>query len=96
MSTTVSPALGDLANAVGPDALLTSEEDLREFRDPFAFASWDDYTASAVVMPETVEQIQDIVRIANRHKLPLWTHATGRNNGYGCLLYTSPSPRDRS
>ena len=71
------PALDDLAKAVGSDAVLTSDEDLREFRDPFAFASWDDYTASAVVMPETVEQIQEIVRIANRHGVPLWTHGAG-------------------
>ena len=88
MSTTVAPALEELANAVDADALLTSEEDLREFRDPFAFATWDDYTASAVVLPETVEQVQEIVRIANRHKLPLWTNGAGRNNGYG-----GPAPR---
>jgi 4-cresol dehydrogenase (hydroxylating) flavoprotein subunit len=88
MSTTVSPALAELANVVDADALLTSEEDLREFRDPFAFATWDEYTASAVVMPDTVEQIQEIVRIANRHRLPLWTHGAGRNNGYG-----GPAPR---
>ena len=73
MSTTVAPALDELANVA---TLLTSDEDLREFRDPFAFETWDEYTASAVVLPETVEQIQEIVRIANRHGVPLWT--TGR------------------
>jgi 4-cresol dehydrogenase (hydroxylating) len=88
MSTTVSPAIEELAGALGADAVLTSDEDLREFRDPFAYATWDDYTASAVVMPETVEQVQEVVRIANRHKLPLWTNGQGRNNGYG-----GPAPR---
>src|ERR671916_41351 len=83
-----SAAIEELRSAVGADAVLSSEEDLREFRDPFAFASWDDYTASAIVLPDTVEQIQEIVRIANRHKVPLWTHSTGRNNGYG-----GPAPR---
>ena len=68
MSTTVSPAIEELAGALGADAVLTSDEDLREFRDPFAHASWDDYTAAAVVMPETVEQVQEVVRIAGRHK----------------------------
>ena len=67
-----------------------SEADLREFRDPFAYETWDDYTASAVVMPDTVEEIQEIVRVANEHKVPLWTHGTGRNNGYG-----GPAPRVR-
>jgi 4-cresol dehydrogenase (hydroxylating) flavoprotein subunit len=88
--TVASTLIDDFANAVGSDAVLTSEEDLREFRDPFAFATWDEYTASAVVMPETVEQIQEIVRIANRHGVPLWTHGQGRNNGYG-----GPAPRVR-
>ena len=41
-------------------------------------------------MPETVEEIQEIVRVANEHKIPLWTHGTGRNNGYG-----GPAPRVR-
>jgi 4-cresol dehydrogenase (hydroxylating) len=88
MSTTVSPAIEELAGALGADAVLTSDEDLREFRDPFAYSTWDDYAASAVVMPETVEQVQEVVRIANRHKLPLWPHGQGRNNGYG-----GPAPR---
>lgn len=86
----LSAALDDLVAAVGPDAVLTSDRDLREFRDPFAFATWDEYTASAVVMPTTVEQIQEIVRVANRHRLALWTHGQGRNNGYG-----GPAPRLR-
>jgi 4-cresol dehydrogenase (hydroxylating) flavoprotein subunit len=93
MTTTQAPvlsasALEDFASVLDADALLTSEEELREFRDPFAFAGWDDYTASAVLMPTTVEQIQEIVRIANRHRVPLWTHGQGRNNGYG-----GPAPR---
>ena len=68
--------------------VLTDDDTLREFRDPFAHETWDDYVAAAVLMPTTVEQIQAIVRIANEHKVPLWTHSTGRNNGYG-----GPAPR---
>jgi hypothetical protein len=30
---------------------VTSQAELAEFRDPFAHATWDDYTASAVVLP---------------------------------------------
>ena len=82
MSTVLSPGVSE-QRLQGPSrasrghrirAVLTEEDELREFRDPFAFATWDDYTASAVVMPETVEEIQAIVRIANEHKVPLWTH----------------------
>jgi 4-cresol dehydrogenase (hydroxylating) len=81
-------ALDSLRAALGPDAVRTDEKDLREFRDPFAFAGWDDYTASAVLMPGTVEHVQEIVRVANEHRVPLWTHGAGMNNGYG-----GPAPR---
>lgn len=33
--------------------------------------------------PTTVEQIQAILKIANEHKLPLWTVSRGKNLGYG-------------
>ena len=72
---TLPLALDAFRSALGPEAVITAEDELRDFRDPFAFAAWDDYTASAVLMPETVEQIQAIVRIANEHRVPLWTHA---------------------
>src|ERR1700728_596444 len=75
---------------LGADRVLTSEDDLASFRDPFQHASSDEYTASAVLMPESVEEIQELVRIAGAHKLPLWTHGQGRNNGYG-----GPAPRVR-
>src|SRR5919198_1452 len=83
-------AIDDFTAALGSAKVLTSDDDLREFRDPFQYATWDDYTASAVLMPTTVEEIQAIVRIANERRVPLWTHGTGRNNGYG-----GPAPRVR-
>jgi 4-cresol dehydrogenase (hydroxylating) len=85
-----SAALSDFVAALGDDAVISDPEALREWRDPFAHPTWDDYTASAVVLPSTVEQVQEVVRIANRHGVSLWTHSTGRNNGYG-----GPAPRVR-
>lgn len=81
-------AVEAFAEALGPDAVLTSEHDLREHRDPYSFAGWDEFTASAVVLPSTVEQVQAVVRIAGRHRVPLWTFSQGRNNAYG-----GPAPR---
>ena len=81
-------AIDAFTAALGADKVLSSDADLREFRDPFQHATWDAYTASAIVMPTTVEEIQEVLRVANEHKVPLWTHGTGRNNGYG-----GPAPR---
>ena len=82
--------LDDLRAVVGADHVLTSPEEMREFRDPFWHLAWNDYEAAAVVQPETVEEIQAIVRIANERRVPLWTSSQGRNNGYG-----GSSPRVR-
>jgi 4-cresol dehydrogenase (hydroxylating) len=82
--------LEELAAALGADHVLTGEEDTAEFRDPFWFHAWDDYEASAVVQPASVEEVQAIVRIANEHKVPIWVSGVGKNNGYG-----GSSPRVR-
>ncbi|MDE2597439.1 MAG: FAD-binding oxidoreductase [Sphingomonadales bacterium] len=42
------------------------------------------------VCPENVEQVQEIVRIANRFKQPLWTVSTGKNMGYGMTSCATP------
>ena len=86
----LSAALGEFVQALGAGRVVSDEDGLREWRDPFQHASWDEYMASAVVMPETVEEVQEVVRIAGRHVVPLWTLGQGRNNGYG-----GPAPRVR-
>ena len=84
----LTPRWASSARSSATARVITDAEGLRAFRDPFQFASWEDNTASAVLSPTTVEEIQEIVRIANRHRVPLWTHGQGRNNGYG-----GPAPR---
>jgi 4-cresol dehydrogenase (hydroxylating) len=86
----LSAALSEFVGALGAERVVTDEDGLREWRDPFQHASWDEYTASTVVMPETVAEVQEVVRIAGRHGVPLWTLGQGRNNGYG-----GPAPRVR-
>ena len=81
-------ALREFQGVLGDGRVITDPEGLRDFRDPFQFHTWEDNTASAVLSPTTVEEIQEIVRIANRFRVPLWTHGQGRNNGYG-----GPAPR---
>jgi 4-cresol dehydrogenase (hydroxylating) len=81
-------ALRELRSAIGAEYVLSPDDDLNAWRDPFQHASWNEYVAGAVVIPHTAEEVQAVVRIANRHELPLWTNSQGRNNGYG-----GPAPR---
>jgi hypothetical protein len=41
------------------------------------------FMASAVVKPASTEEVQAIVRVANKYKIPLWVTSMGRNLGYG-------------
>ena len=82
-------ALDAFRGVVGAEHVLTGEAAL-EFRDPFWYRDWPQYDASAVLQPATVEEVQAIVRLANEHRVPLWTTSQGRNLGYG-----GSSPRVR-
>ena len=75
-------ALEAFRAVVGSEHVLTGADAL-EFRDPFWYRDWTQYDASAVVQPATLEEVQAIVRLADEHRVPLWTTSQGRNNGYG-------------
>ncbi|HEY7967061.1 MAG TPA: FAD-binding protein, partial [Solirubrobacteraceae bacterium] len=76
-------AIRELATSLGEDAVVTDPEELALYRDPYDYRGSDRYSASAVVNPRSVEDVQAIVRIASRHRVPLWTIGQGRNNAYG-------------
>jgi len=78
-------ALQEFANVVGEDWVLTSEEDLFPYKDAYSPLrdTQEDRSASAAVAPASVEEVQAVVRIANRHRIPLYAISTGKNLGYG-------------
>jgi len=82
-------ALAELRQAIGTDWVFSSEDDLGPYRDSFS-PVWDtdkERKASAAVAPADVAQVQAIVRIAGRYRIPLFPISTGKNFGYG-----GPSP----
>jgi 4-cresol dehydrogenase (hydroxylating) flavoprotein subunit len=42
-----------------------------------------EYTPSAALMPASTEEVQRIVAVCNRYKVPVWPISTGHNFGYG-------------
>ncbi|WP_226632854.1 FAD-binding oxidoreductase [Novosphingobium profundi] len=82
-------ALAEMRQAIGPDWVFASDEDLGPYRDSFS-PVWDtqqERLASAAVAPADVAQVSSIVRIAGRFGIPLFPISTGKNFGYG-----GPSP----
>ena len=50
---------------------------------PFAVHRWAEFTPAAVVLPRTAEQISEVVKLANRYRIPVVPRAggTGLNDG---------------
>jgi len=88
--TAVRGAVEALVAALGDDNVMRSSEELVDYRDPYDFKGSDEYTGSAVATPNSVADVQEIVRIANEFRVPLWTFGQGRNFTYG-----GPAPRVR-
>jgi (+)-pinoresinol hydroxylase len=80
-----SDAIKQFSEAVGKDWVFTSDEDVDLYRDSYS-PFWhedEEPIPSAAVAPYTVEEVQQVVKIANNYKIPLWTISTGKNLGYG-------------
>jgi 4-cresol dehydrogenase (hydroxylating) len=76
-------ALAMFTRALDADAVLTTPTDIAPFRDPFGIPGEAEFEPSAALLPKSVEEVRTILRIANEHKVPLWTSSQGRNLGYG-------------
>ena len=78
-------ALKQFTDVVGSQWVFTSDEDVALYRDAYS-PSWgepEERLVSAAVAPDTVEQVSQIVKIANRYRVPLFAISTGKNLGYG-------------
>jgi glycolate oxidase len=73
-------ALAELGRVLGPDHLITSKPArLHRARvpAPFPVHRWADHLPDAVVLPGTTEEVAEIVRIANRHRIPVVPRSGG-------------------
>ena len=77
--------LGQFAQAVGERWVFTSDEDIGLYRDAYSplRAEPEERLVSAAVAPATTEQVSDVVRAANRFRVPIYPISTGKNLGYG-------------
>ena len=78
-------ALQEFANIVGEEWVFTSEEDTSLYKDVYSIYRNSDLEpeVSAAIAPDSAEQVQAIVRVANRYLVPLYPISTGKNLGYG-------------
>ncbi len=65
-------ALTEFRQAIGSEWVFSSDEDVALYRDAYSpmWNEGNELVASAAVAPETTEEVQAIVRIANRYGIP--------------------------
>ena len=81
-------AVREFQEAIGKTWVYTEEKDLRAYRDAYSPLPDRTFWPSVVLAPDGIEDIQNILAIANRYHFPLWTISTGKNFAYG-----GPAPR---
>lgn len=74
---------GALRAAIGSDHVLTDAAALDRYSR--CTIPWQSRCA-AVVFPGSADEVAQVVRIAAKHRTPLWTSSTGRNWGYATTL----------
>ena len=78
-----SAALKAFEGVVGKDWVMATDADRDAYSDVYAPGPKDEWPPSAAVAPQTVEEVQAIVRLANEYRIPLWPVSRGKNLGYG-------------
>jgi 4-cresol dehydrogenase (hydroxylating) len=79
----MAQALELFRKAVGKDWVFTGEA-AESYHDPYPITNDPGrFKAHGAVAPGTTEQVQEIVRIAAEHSVPLWPVSRGKNFAYG-------------
>jgi 4-cresol dehydrogenase (hydroxylating) len=76
-------ALAAFRDAVGANHVLSDAAQLLPYGRVMLPVPEEEHQPSGVVMPQSVAEIQRVLAVAQRYKIPLWTVSTGRNFGYG-------------
>lgn len=76
-------ALREFRRIVGNEWVFTGTQ-LSGYVDPYSIDADDRaHAASAAIAPRSAEEVQAVVALANRLRVPLWPISCGRNHGYG-------------
>ena len=68
---------------VGDRWASNSQLDREQYNDPYNPGDPLEFVAGGFVAPQSVEEVQEVVRVANRYKIPLWPLSTGKNLAVG-------------
>jgi 4-cresol dehydrogenase (hydroxylating) flavoprotein subunit len=75
-------ALAELKRVLGAQHVLKGE-DLKPYEKLMIPAAQEAYEPSAAVLASSVAEVQAVLAVCNKYRIPIWPISTGRNFGYG-------------
>lgn len=79
-----SQAISEYRAALGDDRVIVEIERLLSYSKIMTPVDEALHQPSGVLIATTVEDVQKVLHVCNRHGIPVWPISTGRNLGYGC------------
>jgi len=76
-------AFAAFSDITGPQWASQDQQDAELYIDSYNPGEAHEFIAGGFVAPANVEQVQEILKVANRYKVPLWPLSTGKNLAYG-------------
>lgn len=82
-SESMDKALDEFKKITGKEWVF-KDQYIESYHDPYTISNDESlHKAYAAVAPDSTEQVQKIVRVANKYGVPLWTVSRGKNFAYG-------------
>ncbi|MGR8947106.1 MAG: FAD-binding oxidoreductase [Gammaproteobacteria bacterium] len=78
-----SQAMKAFRDIVGPNWASDSKADRESYNDAYNPGEPLEFVAGGFVAPTSVEEVQAIVKVANKTGVPVWPMSTGKNLAYG-------------
>ena len=79
----------ELKAIIGDDARVRPDQSSRAFRSrvpaPFPVHRWAEHFPDVVILPKTAIEVSEVVKLANRHKIPIVPRAGGTGLSDGAV-----------
>ena len=82
--------LAAAGRTIGADHVIADPQGLAPFAQIMLPLPEAEHAPAGVVSPQSVDEVQALLRLAHDHKAYLWPTSTGRNFGYGTSTCATP------
>ncbi len=82
-ASTFDKALAQLRSILGAENVLAETERLVPYNKIMMPVPDEQHAPSAAITPASVEQVQQVMKVLNEHRIPVYPISTGKNLGYG-------------